>query len=79
MADASQPVDDDFRKVMTITGVDETTAKKVLEESGGNMALTINRLLDMEVDVGIAQVVNHKMLSMILQQVIDFVSGQQLP
>ena len=79
MADASQPVDDDLRKVMAITGVDETTAKKVLEESGGNMALTINRLLDMEVDVGIAQVVNHKMLLMILQQVIDFVSGQQLP
>ena len=79
MADASQPVDDDFRKVMTITGVDETTAKKVLEESAGNMALAINRLLDMEVDVGTAQVVNHKMLLMILQQVIDFVSGQQLP
>ena len=79
MADASQPVDDDLRKVMAITGVDETTAKKVLEESAGNMALTINRLLDMEVDVGIAQVVNHVMLLIILQQVIDFVSGQQLP
>ena len=63
MAEASQPADDDFRKVMTVTGVDETTAKKVLEESGGDMTMTINKLLDLEVDEGApAQVVNQVML-----------------
>jgi len=58
MAEVSRPADDDFRKVMALTGVDEATAKKVLEESGGDMTTTINKLLDdLEDDMG-APVVN---------------------
>ena len=49
------------RKVMILTRVDEATAKKGLEESGGDMTMTINKLFDMEVDVG-APVVKQVML-----------------
>ena len=46
MAEPSPPGDDDLKQVITLTGVDEASAKKVLEESGGDMTMTINRLLD---------------------------------
>ena len=66
MAEVSRPADDDFRKVMALTGVDEATAKKVLEESGGDMTTTINKLLDdLEDDMG-APVVNQVLLSVLL-------------
>jgi len=48
MAEPSPPGDDDLKQVITLTGVDEASAKKVLEESGGDMTMTINRLLDLE-------------------------------
>ena len=51
MAEPSPPGDDDLKQVIALTGVDEASAKKVLEESGGDMTMTINRLLDLEVDV----------------------------
>ena len=84
MAEVSRPADDDFRKVMALTGVDEATAKKVLEESGGDMTTTINKLLDdLEDDMG-ALVVNQVLLSVLLSGLLlaqsQFsVSGQQLP
>ena len=72
MAEVSRPADDDFRKVMALTGVDEATAKKVLEESGGDMTTTINKLLDdLEDDMG-APVVNQVMLSTIFTAISDF-------
>ena len=74
MAEASQPVDDDVREVMTLTGVDEATAKKGLEESGGDMTKTINKLLDdvnIEVDVG-APVVKQVMLFKIFTASLRF-------
>lgn len=64
MAEASLPADDDVRKVMTLTGVDGAAAKKGLEESGGDITMTINKLLDdidIEFDVG-APVVKQVML-----------------
>ena len=84
MAEVSRPADDDFRKVMALTGVDEATAKKVLEESGGDLTTTINKLLDdLEDDMG-APVVNQVLLSVLLSGLLlaqsQFsVSGQQLP
>jgi len=58
MAEGNRPSDDDFRKVMALTGVDEVTAQKVLEESNGDMTSAINKLLDdLEDDMG-APVVN---------------------
>ena len=72
MAEASQPADDDFRKVMALTGVDEATAKEVLEESSGDMTTAINNLLDnLEDDMG-APVVNQVMLSTIFTAVSYF-------
>ena len=72
MAEVSRPADDDFRKVMALTGVDEATAKKVLEESGGDMTTTINKLLDdLEDDMG-APVVNQVALSTIFTAISDF-------
>ena len=64
MAEASLPADDDVRKVMPLTGVDGAAAKKGLEESGGDITMTINKLLDdidIEFDVG-APVVKQVML-----------------
>ena len=66
MAEVSRPADDDFRKVMALTGVDEATAKKVLEESGGDMTTTINKLLDDLEDDMDAPVVNQVLLSVLL-------------
>ena len=72
MAEVSRPADDDFRKVMALTGVDEATAKKVLEESGGDMTTTINKLLDdLEDDMG-APVVNQVMLSTLFYSSLSF-------
>ena len=52
MAEARQPAYDDIRQVMNLTGVDEATARKELEETGGDMTRTINNLLDnLEVEV----------------------------
>ena len=51
MAEARQPAYDDIRQVMNLTGVDEATARKELEETGGDMTMTINNLLDdLEID-----------------------------
>ena len=72
MAEGNRPSDDDFRKVMALTGVDEVTAQKVLEESNGDMTSAINKLLDdLEDDMG-APVVNQVMLSTIFTAVSNF-------
>ena len=79
MAEGNRPSDDDFRKVMALTGVDEVTAQKVLEESNGDMTSAINKLLDdLEDDMG-APVVNQVMLSTIFTPISDVCAGQQLP
>ena len=72
MAEGNRPSDDDFRKVMALTGVDEVTAQKVLEESNGDMTSAINKLLDdLEDDMG-APVVNQVVLSTFFTAISDF-------
>ena len=72
MAEGNRPSDDDFRKVMALTGVDEVTAQKVLEESNGDMTAAINKLLDdLEDDMG-APVVNQVVLSTFFTAISDF-------
>ena len=72
MEEVNRPADDDFRKVMALTGVDEVTAQKVLEESNGDMTAAINKLLDdLEDDMG-APVVNQVILSTIFTAVSNF-------
>ena len=62
MAEAGQPSDDEVRKVMNLTGVNETTARMAMNESAGDMTMAINQLLD-DLDVDMSrEVVSQVML-----------------
>ena len=55
-ATAKTVMEEAYQIIKSVTGADEATAKKVLDETGGDTTRAINRLLDSEAEMEVKEV-----------------------